>query len=171
MQLDPVPCSTSKWPITFVITYRAKLLNVDWFRQRNNFPSIEGKITRCWLAEKQNLLASDWLTAPFLHLVGFLKSFAQNFLTRDRFWLLNRLIPLKSMEIRRKIEENFINKKLSLSVSHGQQVITCICAQGYNFGAARCLSVFEEIRLLWSSSSTSSLHYCFLQVRSTANYS
>ena len=32
-----------------VITYRAKLLNADWFRQRAfflNFPSMEGKITR-----------------------------------------------------------------------------------------------------------------------------
>ena len=31
------------------ITYRAKLLNADWFRQRAfflNFPSMEGKITR-----------------------------------------------------------------------------------------------------------------------------
>ena len=35
--------------ITTVITYRAKLLNADWFRQRAfflNFPSMEGKITR-----------------------------------------------------------------------------------------------------------------------------
>ena len=92
------------YKITPFITYRAKLLNADWFRQRAfflNFPSMEGKITRSWLAERQNLLAPDWLSAPFLHLVGFLKSFAQNFLTRDGFkiWLLSRLIPFKSMEI------------------------------------------------------------------------
>ena len=34
---------------TMFITYRAKLLNADWFRQRAfflNFPSMEGKITR-----------------------------------------------------------------------------------------------------------------------------
>ena len=88
------------------ITYRAKLLNADWFRQRAfflNFPSMEGKITWSWLAERQNLLAPDWLSAPFLRLVGFLKNFVQNFLTRVRFkfWLLSRLIPLKSMKIRR----------------------------------------------------------------------
>ena len=67
---------------TSVITYRAKLLNADWLRQRAfflNFPSMEGKITRSWLAEQQNLLAPDWLSAPFLHLVGFLKRFVQNF--------------------------------------------------------------------------------------------
>ena len=32
-----------------LITYRAKLLNADWLRQRAfflNFPSMEGKITR-----------------------------------------------------------------------------------------------------------------------------
>ena len=36
-------------PIRYIITYRAKLLNADWFRQRAfflNFPSMEGKITR-----------------------------------------------------------------------------------------------------------------------------
>ena len=43
--------------------WRAKLLDSDW-------PS--GK-------------TCSWWSAPFLHLVGFLKSFAQNFLTRDRF--------------------------------------------------------------------------------------
>ena len=35
--------------ITAIITYRAKLLNADWLRQRAfflNFPSMEGKITR-----------------------------------------------------------------------------------------------------------------------------
>ena len=35
--------------ISDIITYRAKLLNVDWLRQRAfflNFPSMEGKITR-----------------------------------------------------------------------------------------------------------------------------
>ena len=35
--------------VTGVITYRAKLLNADWLRQRAfflNFPSMEGKITR-----------------------------------------------------------------------------------------------------------------------------
>ena len=72
----------------YFITYRAKLLDVDWLRQRAfflNFPSMEGKITRFWLAERQNVLAPDWLSAPFLHLVGFLKSFAQNFPKRDRF--------------------------------------------------------------------------------------
>ena len=34
--------------VSFIITYRAKLLNADWFRQRAfflNFPSKEGKIT------------------------------------------------------------------------------------------------------------------------------
>ena len=77
-----------KIKITTLITYRAKLLNADWLRQRAfflNFPSMEGKITRFWLAERQNVLAPDWLSAPFLHLVGFLKSFAQNFPKRDRF--------------------------------------------------------------------------------------
>ena len=88
------------------ITYRAKMLNADWIRRRAfflNFPSMEGKITRSWLAERQNLLAPDWSNAPFLHLVGFLKCFAQNFLPHDRFkfWLLSRLMPLKSKKIRR----------------------------------------------------------------------
>ena len=35
-------------PFSGFITYRAKLLNADWFRQRAfflNFPSMEGKIT------------------------------------------------------------------------------------------------------------------------------
>ena len=44
---------------------------------------MEGKITRSSLAERQNLLAPDCLSAPFLHLVGFLKSFVQNFLKAD----------------------------------------------------------------------------------------
>ena len=77
--------------ITDVITYRAKLLNADWFRQRAfflNFPSMEGKITRSWLAERQNLLAPDWLSALFLHLVDFLKSFVQNFLTQRSLQIL-----------------------------------------------------------------------------------
>ena len=30
---------------------------------------MEGKITLPRLAERQNLLAPDWLSAPFLHLV------------------------------------------------------------------------------------------------------
>ena len=39
----------SNTALTCFITYRAKLLNADWFRQRAfflNFPSTEGKITR-----------------------------------------------------------------------------------------------------------------------------
>ena len=51
--MDDIPESTGTTQdavkITTVITYRAKLLNADWFRQRAfflNFPSMEGKITR-----------------------------------------------------------------------------------------------------------------------------
>ena len=65
-----------------LITYRAKLVNADWFRQRAfflNFPSMEGKITGSWLAERQNLLAPDWLSAPLLHLVGFFEKFCLEF--------------------------------------------------------------------------------------------
>ena len=40
------------------------------------------------MAERQNLLAPDWLSAPFLHLVGFLKSFVQNFLTQRSLQIL-----------------------------------------------------------------------------------
>ena len=86
---------------TCLITYRAKLLNADWFRQRAfflNFPSMEGKITRSWLGERQNLLAPDWLRAPFLHLVGFLKSFVQNFPTQRSLKILT-FKPTYSVEM------------------------------------------------------------------------
>ena len=53
-----------------------------------NFPLMESKITRSSLAELQNLLAPDWLSAPFLHLVCFLKSFVQNFLTQRSLQIL-----------------------------------------------------------------------------------
>ena len=88
--------------VIVVITYRAKLLNGDWFRQRAfflNFPSMEGKITWSWLGERQNLLAPDWLSAPFLHLVGFLKSFVQNnFLTQRSLQILT-FKPTYSVEM------------------------------------------------------------------------
>ena len=59
---------------------------------------MEGKITRSWLAERQNLLAPDWLSAPFLHLVGFLKSFVQNFLTQRSLQILT-FKPTYSVEM------------------------------------------------------------------------
>ena len=43
------------------LQWRAKLLDSDW---------LSG----------QNLLTPDWLSMPFLHLVGYLKNFSQNFL-------------------------------------------------------------------------------------------
>ena len=46
-QQDTMTINTGK--ISKFITYRAKLLNADWLRQRAvflNFPSMEGKITR-----------------------------------------------------------------------------------------------------------------------------
>ena len=89
--LDHFSISLFFFLIIMFITYRAKLLNADWFRQRAfflNFPSMEGKITRSSLAERKNLLAPDWLSAPFLQLVGFLKSFVQNFLTQRSLQIL-----------------------------------------------------------------------------------
>ena len=59
---------------------------------------MEGKITRFWLAERQNLLAPVWLSAPFLHLVGFLKSFVQNFLTQRSLQILT-FKPTYSVEM------------------------------------------------------------------------
>ena len=61
------------------LQWRAKLLDPDW-------PS--GK----------NLLAPDWLSAPFLHLVGFLKSFVQNFLTQRSLQILT-FKPTYSVEM------------------------------------------------------------------------
>ena len=59
LQLQIVKLPLSNWlqngrgnteaAVQQLITYRAKLLNADWFRQRAfflNFPSMEGKITR-----------------------------------------------------------------------------------------------------------------------------
>ena len=49
------------------ITYRAKLLNAYWFRQRAfflNFPSMEGKITRSRLVEHA-VSAFSWLYEKF----------------------------------------------------------------------------------------------------------
>ena len=60
---------------------------------------MEGKITRSWLAERQNLLAPDWLSVPFLHLVSFLKSFVQNFLTQRSLQILT-FKPTYSVEMR-----------------------------------------------------------------------
>ena len=39
------------WIVKQLITYRAKLLNADWLRQRAFFLNQEGIITWCWLAE------------------------------------------------------------------------------------------------------------------------
>ena len=46
---DPGSRSEEDYYSVFFFTYRAKLLNADWFRRRAfflNFPSMEGKITR-----------------------------------------------------------------------------------------------------------------------------
>ena len=54
---------------------------------------------RAKLAERQNLLAPDWMSAPFLHLVGFLKSFVQNFLMHRSLQILT-FKPTYSVEMR-----------------------------------------------------------------------
>ena len=80
---------------------------------------MEGKITRSSLAERQNLLAPDWLSAPLLHLVGFLKSFVQTFLTQRLLQILT-VKPTDSVEMRgNQAIAGRECKKGEPSVSHG----------------------------------------------------
>ena len=157
--------------VTVFITYRAKLLNADWFRQRAfflNFPSMEGKITRSWLAERQNLLAPDWLSAPFLHLVGFLKSFVQNFLTQ---WSLQILTfkPTYSVEMHgNQARAGREGKKGEPKASHtdSKRLFVLKAKTLERQGAFVCLKNFaccsQVPRPL-------SLHYGFLQAKRAAS--
>ena len=52
-----------------------------------------------FLQWRAKLLDLDWLSAPFLHLVGFLKSFVQKFLTQRSLQILT-FKPTYSVEIR-----------------------------------------------------------------------
>ena len=133
------------------LQWRAKLLDPDW-------PS------------RQNVHALDWSSAPFLYLVGFLKSFVQNFVTRDRF--------------------KFLTFKPTYSVEkHGNQAIAW---RGFNKGEPKA-SHTDGKRIFMLKTKTlerlgafvnvwlkkfaccgqvprlSSLHYGFLHVRRTAS--
>ena len=163
----------SRWSYVFIrfITYGAKLLNADWFRQRAfflNFPSMEGKITRSCLAERQNLLAPDWLSEPFVHLVGFLKSFVQNFLTLRSLQILT-FKPTYSVEmLGNQAIAGTEGKKGGSKASHtdSKRLFVLKAKTLERQGAFVCLKKFACCSQV---SRPLSVHYGFLQARRAAS--
>ena len=153
------------------ITYRAKLLNADWFRQRAfflNFPSMEGKITRSLLAEWQNLLAPDWLSVPFLHLVSFLKSFVQNFLTQQLLQILTFKLTYSLEMHENQVIAGRECKKGEPKASHtdSKRLFVLKAKTLERQGAFVCLKKFARCsQVPWPLS----LHYGFLQARRAAS--
>ena len=101
---------------------------------------------------RAKLLAPDWLSAPFLHLVGFLKSFVQNFLTQRSLQILT-FKPTYSVEMHgnQAIAGRECKKGEPKSSHTDSKRLFVLKAKTW------CLCVFEEIRLSSSSTFVSSL--------------